>query len=171
MESHQDLPSAAEDAGSPARPPQNGKLDRIAVHTQGLITDLREWIDLRIDLAFIELEERVDDLRNDLALGLTVAFLGFFAVLFGLTTVALGLGWLLGHAFWGFLIVSALLLLIVVALRAARPALLPSSDLFEKVRGRGDRSGASEEEDRPSREASASINEDASSQETAPPSS
>lgn len=170
MEPHQDLPSADEDAGSPARPPQNGKLDRIAAHTQGLITDLREWIDLRIDLAVIELEERVDDLRNNLALGLTMAFLGFFALLFSLTTLALGLGWLLGHAFWGFLIVSALLLLIVVALRAARPALLPSSDLFEKVRGR-DNSSASEEENRPSREASASMNEDTSTQETVPPSS
>lgn len=165
MESHQDLPSAAEDPGSPVRPSQDGKLERIAIHTQGLITDLREWIDLRLDLALIEVEERVDDFRNNLALGLTVAFLGFFAVFFGLTTLALGLGWLFGHAFWGFLVVSALLMLIIIALRVARPALMPSSDLFRRVRG-DERASASGEEERPAREASASIEDEAPSQET-----
>lgn len=166
MESQQDLSSTSQDSGPPVSPAHDGKLQRIASHTQGLITDLREWIDLRIDLAVIEVEERVDEIRNDVALGLTLAFLGFFAVLFGLTTVALGLGWLLGHPFWGFLLVSGLLILVVVALRAARPALMPPSNLFERVRGEGpSREEEEEEPDRPTREPTATVGDQRSSQE------
>jgi hypothetical protein len=92
-------------------------------------------MDLRLDLALLEVEEKVDELRNELALGLTLAFFGLFSVLFVLTTLALGIGWLLGHPFWGFLAVSIALVLIVVALYSARPALVPPSELFERLRG------------------------------------
>lgn len=126
--------SSGTDSEPPARP-TGGTLGRIAGHTQGLVEDLREWIDLRLDLALLEVEEKVDDLRNELALGLTLAFFGLFSVLFVLTTIALGIGWLLGHPFWGFLAVSIALVLIVVALYAARPALVPPSELFERLRG------------------------------------
>lgn len=125
-------------SGTNSQPPDrapDGPLGRIAGHTQGLVEDLREWIDLRIDLAILELEEKVDDLRNEIALGLTLAFFGLFAVLFVLTTVALGIGWLLGHPFWGFLAVSTALVLIVGTLYTARPALVPPSELFERIRG------------------------------------
>ncbi len=120
--------------------------------------DLREWIDLRIDLAILEVEETVDDLRNEVALGLTLAFFGFFAALFVFTTAALGLGWLLGHPFWGFLIVSGVLLLVVAALSQARPDLLPSSNLYEQIRGGPDDAA---DEDRPVRDARATVEDDA----------
>lgn len=140
MESNQDRSSAPNMHRGPspnADVSENGKLRRIASHTQGLVGDLREWIDLRLDLALLEMEERVDELRNEMALGLVSALIGFFAALFVLTTVALGVGWLLGHSFWGFLIVSGLLLGGLGILRAAQPALLPSSDLYQSVRGEG----------------------------------
>lgn len=133
----QDRPSASQDGPSPDAPP-DGRLRRIAGHTRGLVDDLREWIDLRVDLAVLELEERVDEFRNEVALGITLAFLGFFAALFVFTTVALGLGWLLGHPFWGFLIVSVLLSLLVAVLARTRPDLVPSSDLFRRLRGPDD---------------------------------
>lgn len=134
MESHQNRSSAVEDRPL-ADSPREGKLGRIAGHTRGLVDDLREWIDLRLDLAILELEERVDDLRNGVALGLVLAFFGFMAALFVLTTVAIGLGWALGHPFWGFLIVTILLVLLVAILARTRPDLVPSSNLFERVRG------------------------------------
>ncbi|MFB6098509.1 MAG: phage holin family protein [Salinibacter sp.] len=137
--------------------PEGGKMRRIAAHTQGLFEDLREWIDLRIDLAILEVEERIDEAKNDLALGVTLAFFGFFAVLFTLTTIALGVGWLLGHPFWGFLAVSVALILIVAGLRVIQPALAPPSDLFETLRG--ERSGESQDE-RPARSASAAVEEE-----------
>lgn len=135
MEPLPDRSQSTDDRGVPAPPPTGGKLERIAGHTQGLVDDLREWIDLRLDLAVLELEERVDTLQNQIALGITMAILGFFAGLFGLTTLALGLGWLLGHPFWGFGIVFLGLVLIAGVLRAAKPELVPRPPLFEKMRG------------------------------------
>ncbi|MFP4228956.1 MAG: phage holin family protein [Salinivenus sp.] len=159
METLQDR-SSGTDSNPPAQSSPEGPLGRIAGHTQGLVEDLREWIDLRVDLAVLEVEEKVDDLRNEVALGLTLAFFGLFAVLFVLTTIALGIGWLLGHPFWGFLAVSTALVLIVIALYAARPALVPPSELFERIRG--DRS---REDTPPIREAKPHANSEASAAE------
>lgn len=150
MESLEERPSGTNAEGSPE--PRDGKLRRIAAHTQGLLTDLRTWIDLRLDLAILEVEERIDELRNELALGATLALFGLFAALFSLATVAIGVGWLLGHPFWGFLAVSVALILVVVVLRAVQPALVPPSNLYESVRG--DRDAEPPGDERPSRSAS-----------------
>jgi hypothetical protein len=149
METLQDRSSGADSGSSPGSTP-DGRLGRIAGHTQGLVDDLREWIDLRLDLAILELEERVDELRNDVALGITLAFFGFFAALFVFVTVALGLGWVLGHPFWGFLIVSVALVLFVSVLVRTRPDLAPPSNLFARLRGRADDKASSDAESVPS---------------------
>lgn len=160
METLQDRssPSGSE---PPTEGPRSGKLGRIAGHTRGLVEDLREWIDLRIDLAILDIEEQVDKVRNEIALGIALAFLGFMAALFVLTTAALGIGWALGQPFWGFLIVAGVLTLIVVALAKARPALMPPSNLYERLRkGAED----SESADRPIREPlSSEVDEDSES--------
>mgnify|MGYP006420554433 CR=1 FL=1 len=156
METLQDRSSASGD-GPPAEAKKRGKLGRIAGHTRGFVDDLREWIDLRLDLAILEVEEQVDTLRNEVALGITLAFLGFFAALFVFTTVALGLGWLLGHPFWGFLIVSVVLVTVVAVLARTRPDLVPPSNLFERIRGQTD---GTDDEDRPIRDASATVADD-----------
>lgn len=147
METLEDRPSAQDQ--SPGDVSRKGKLGRIAGHTRGLVEDLREWIDLRLDLAILEIEEQVDELRNEVALGLTLAFFGFFAALFVFTTTALGLGWLLGHPFWGFLIVSGVLVILVSVLARTRPNLMPPSKLYERLRSRpqdgsGDKETASD---------------------------
>lgn len=115
---------------------RDGKIRRIASDMQGLVQDLQKWIDLRLDLAVLEVEERIDKLRNDLALGVTVAILAFFAALFTLTTLALGVGWFLGRPFWGFLAVAVLLILILGVLQTVKPQLMPPSNLFETLRER-----------------------------------
>jgi len=121
----------------PAAGVERGKFGRIAGHTQGLVEDLREWVDLRLDLALLDLEERIEDLGNELLLRLTLLVLGLFTLLFGLTTLALGLGWVFGRPFWGFLIVLGLLFVFFVSLSAARPNLFPPVRLYEQVRGEG----------------------------------
>ncbi|MFB6274355.1 MAG: phage holin family protein [Salinibacter sp.] len=160
MESHDDRPSVSESDRSLTDVPDGGKAQRIAAHTQGLFEDLREWIDLRIDLAILEVEERLDETKNDIALGLILAIVSFFAALFALTTIALGVGMLLGHSFWGFLAVTVALFLIVVGLRVTQPALVPPSNLFESLRG-GRKEGSDDSSARP---ASAAM-EDASSRD------
>jgi hypothetical protein len=158
MESFEDRPSAP-NAERPAKnAPDGGKVSRIAAHTQGLFTDLREWIDLRVDLAILEVEERLDAFKNDLALGVALALFAFFAAFFSLTTVALGVGWLLGHPFWGFLAVSVALILIIVTLRLTRPALVPPSNLLESIRGTREDS-----DERSARPASAAVDEEGAS--------
>lgn len=133
MEPRQDPPASERSPFSES--PSEGKIARIAGHTRGLVEDLQEWVDLRLDLAIMEMEERVDRVRNEFARALALAFFGFFAVLFVLTTAALGLGWALGHPFWGFLIVTGVLALISGGLAQFRPDLVPSSNLYDRMRG------------------------------------
>ncbi len=150
--------STSSDERTPARKPEGGKLTRIATHTQNLVEDLRDWIDLRLDLAVLELEEKVDQLQNQIALGIVLAILAFFAGLFTLTTVALGVGWLLGHPFFGFLAVSIVLLVTLAALRAAKPELVPPSGLFEQMRGDRDEE-AEDVSERPTRDVDATVDD------------
>jgi len=152
------LPDRSSNDASSYEASGGGPLRRIAGHTQGLVEDLREWIDLRIDLAILEVEERVDDLRNEVALGLTLAFFGFFAVFFVLVTVALGIGWVLGHPFWGFLIVALLLSVFVAVVAQTRPDLAPPSNLFDRIRGGVDSDDSDASPDLPDADAPGSPN-------------
>ncbi len=115
---------AGSEPDSMQRRPSGGKVQRITEQTQGLVDDLKEWVDLRIELARIEVEERVEAQANQIALGVILAGLGLLAVLFGLTALGFGLGALFGHPGWGFLAVTGLLLLLAVILRAAQPELV-----------------------------------------------
>lgn len=137
MESPTDRPPAS-DAEKTESPSRDGKVHRVAAHMQGLFDDLRTWIDLRIDLAILRVEERIDKLQNDIALGITLAIFGFFAALFSLATLALGVGWILGHPFWGFLAVSVALILIVAILQLIQPSLVSSSNLSRRLQGEQD---------------------------------
>ena len=98
-----------------------GKVERLAQHTQYLVQDLKQWIDLRIELAQLELEERIESQVNRVLLGLIVAVLAALGGFFGLVALALGFGAALGHPAWGFLIVTVLLAVIAAVLRAAEP--------------------------------------------------
>jgi uncharacterized membrane protein YqjE len=106
---------------APLSPVSGNKAQRLTQHTQQLVEDLKRWVDLRIELVQVELEEQIQSKANEIALAVTLAVVAFLAVVFGLTTAALGLGAWLGHPAWGFLIVTVLLVLFAVVLRAARP--------------------------------------------------
>lgn len=121
MESPGRLDRTPKQDGPPTPAARGGKAQRLARHTQGLIDDLKTWVDLRIELAQMELEDRVEAKVNEIALGVALGGIVLLAVVFGLVTLALGLGAWLGHPAWGFLIVTALLGLLAVVLRAARP--------------------------------------------------
>lgn len=116
--------ASAPDESPMRRPAASGKMQRIAEHSQALVDDLKAWVDLRIELARIELEERIEAKANDVALGIVLGALGALAGFFGLITIALGLGAWLGHPGWGFLIVTLFLALLAVVIRAARPQLV-----------------------------------------------
>lgn len=116
-----DRPSRSD---GPPGPVTGNKAQRIAQHTQQLVNDFQEWVDLRIELAQIELRERVEAKANEIALRVVVAGIALLAVVFGLVTLALGLGALFGHPGWGFLIVTVLLGGLAALVRAARPEMV-----------------------------------------------
>jgi hypothetical protein len=122
MESTPQRNSSSESSAPTRR--RRGRLQRITEQTQGLVQDLTSWIELRIELARLEIEERIEARANDIALGVILAGLGALTGVFGLITVALALGALLGHAAWGFLIVTVLLGVTLVVVRAAQPELV-----------------------------------------------
>ena len=81
------------------------KVERIARQSKGLIDDVKDWVDLKIQLLEMELQEKVFGY-------VVVGVVGVLALVFLFITMALGLGMWLGHPFWGFLIVTGLMVCI-----------------------------------------------------------
>lgn len=135
MDSLPDRPGS--ESTSPTKARRGGKLQRVTEDTRGIVTNLRQWIDLRLDLAVKEVNDQIDDAASQAAFGLVLAILAFFTGLFGLTTLALGLGWALGQPFYGFLIVFALLAIVsfIVLKVSQRHPIVVESKLFRKLRG------------------------------------
>ncbi|MDT0632530.1 phage holin family protein [Rubrivirga sp. S365] len=105
-------------------PPHQGKLARIGDHVSSLSTDLKEWVELRIDLAKAEVREAIDKLKASLKRkGIAIGYLAAAGVL-----ALYGLGFLLGALAWGLaalfesvwlgMLVTALLLFVVVGVLA-----------------------------------------------------
>lgn len=85
-----------------------------------LVEDLRAWVELRLKLTQLEIEERIEARMRQLLMRALAGVLAGLAVVFGLVAVALGLGSWLGHPAWGFLgvaLFSAGLAAILHALR------------------------------------------------------
>lgn len=94
-----------------ALPPAGTRLDRIQEHTEALVDSVKDWAELRIKLAQTELEQKAQIKINQMVWARAVPLLLIgIAALFLLVTVALGIGWLLGRTFWGFLIVTVALI-------------------------------------------------------------
>ena len=101
-----------------------GKVQRITQQTRNLVDDVKSWVELKMTLTQMEIEEKVDEKVNEAVTGAVVAALFFLAALLGLTAAALGIGEWLGHPAWGFLIVMGVLLIIGVILRASKPKVM-----------------------------------------------
>lgn len=98
-------------------PPHQSKAGRMGDHLAALSADLREYVELRIALVQRKVEgitgkiERIQHLESALKLWVPAGVLALLGALFALLTMALGIGWLLGHPFWGFLVMTVLMLL------------------------------------------------------------
>ncbi len=120
------LPSAppprdlAAPAGAPVDerfrlPAHRNKFERVTDHTQGLLDDVTEWVELRVQLVKSEVEALIDSrvgaMRGLLIFGVTAAITGLFA----LVTLAIGLGALFGGRYWiGFLVVNLILVAVTL---------------------------------------------------------
>ncbi|WP_243663701.1 hypothetical protein [Rhodothermus marinus] len=72
-------------------------LQRLRRQMQELVEDLRAWVELRLTLTQLEIEERIEARIRQLLLRLLVGMLAGLAVVFALVAAALGLGSWLGH--------------------------------------------------------------------------
>ena len=101
-------------------PPHQGKLARIGDHVASISTDLKEWVELRIDLAKAEVREALEALKASLKRkGIAVAFLAAAGVLalyalgFLFGAIAWGLAVLIESVWLGMLLTSLLLFAVV----------------------------------------------------------
>ncbi len=93
-----------------ALPSHGGRIQRVQQHATGLAEDVKEWVELRIKLVQVEAENFVQKKVQTIVMRMIPLAIAGVAGLFLLVTLALFLGWWLGHAAWGFLIVTLLLL-------------------------------------------------------------
>ncbi|QXD16092.1 phage holin family protein [Rhodocaloribacter litoris] len=125
MDTPEQHPSLTGGAGPERQLPSDAtRLERIALHTRGLVEDVKEWVDLKIQLVQVQIEERIEERLNRAALGVVLGVVVLLALVFALTAAALGLGAWLGHSAWGFLVVAGVLLVVAGLLRAVRPRLV-----------------------------------------------
>ncbi|HET6568563.1 MAG TPA: phage holin family protein [Rhodothermales bacterium] len=98
-------------------PPGGNKIQRISQHTKGLFEDVTSWVDLKIQLTRIEIEERIETRLNQLlvkagafTLYALAGLFALFATALGIAAIliALGLSYPLSY-FLGFLFVCILL--------------------------------------------------------------
>ncbi len=108
--------------GTPEAEP--GRLERLAAEVRGLVEDVRTWIDLKIKLLEIEVEERVRDLLNRVAVTVVIAVLAFLALVFVLVTAALALGLWWDNMLLGFVAVTLALVVLTIMLYVLRPGLV-----------------------------------------------
>ncbi|ACY48785.1 hypothetical protein Rmar_1902 [Rhodothermus marinus DSM 4252] len=102
-------------------------LQRLRRQMQELVEDLRAWVELRLTLTQLEIEERIEARIRQLLLRLLVGMLAGLAVVFALVAAALGLGSWLGHPGWGFLVVALGLAVVAAVLHFARKGLAARS--------------------------------------------
>jgi hypothetical protein len=105
-------------------PPAPGRIQRVTNETRGLAEDLTAWVELKARHTQMEIEETVELKLNHAVVGVIVAIVGAVAALFLLVTLAIGAGWLLGHPFWGFLVVTVVLFVVAGVVRALQPTLI-----------------------------------------------
>ncbi|RYZ97441.1 MAG: phage holin family protein [Sphingobacteriaceae bacterium] len=91
--------------------------------TQSIIDQLKEYVETRITLAKYKAIETGTSAAAGIILGVVLAIIGLFLILFASTTLAFYLGELLGSYWQGFGIVSAVYLLIVIILLVAKSSL------------------------------------------------
>jgi len=116
-------------------PEHGGRIDRITDQTKGLVDDIKEWIDLRVRLVQLDLEERFETIANQTILTLVVIGIGATSLFFALVAAALGLGSLLSSPALGFLVVSIILAVVMWFVNRWRPRFVNAAILTAARRG------------------------------------
>lgn len=90
-------------------PSGRNKIERISDHSKGLVGDLKEWVELKIESVKLEVQHELEVKKNELIVVAVAGIISLVGALFLLVALAHGLGAWLGHPAWGFLAVAVLL--------------------------------------------------------------
>lgn len=115
--------AAAKDRDGGDRPKdrdRDGLLIRLTHEIRSLVEDVKEWIELRLELFQLDVEARVQSVANDILLAVLVLTLFTVALLFLALAAAFAIGEWLGSNAIGFLIVGVAFGLIATSIRSAR---------------------------------------------------
>lgn len=99
-------------------PEGRNKVERIGRQTRGLFDDFTEWVELRLRLFQLDIQEKVRTKANEAVIKVAPFIVAALGGLFALVTAALFVGWWLGHPAWGFLVITGLLFLVTGVLYA-----------------------------------------------------
>jgi Putative Actinobacterial Holin-X, holin superfamily III len=108
-----------------ARP--NGKIGRVTTEAKGLVDDTKEWVDAKLRLFELDVEEKIDSLANKFVSGAVVVATGALALVFSLVAAALALGDLWGRNSLGFMAVGGSLFLVALLIQLVKPRLVKGS--------------------------------------------
>jgi len=109
--------------------PEGGRLKRLTGETRGLVDDLKEWVDLKIQLIQLDFEDRVRQAANQAALTAVVIVVGLLAVLFGLIAAGEALGAWFDSRSLGFLALAGILALVAIVIHLAKPRLVDRAEI------------------------------------------
>lgn len=92
-------------------------LDKLSNHTKGLFEDLTAWFELKVQYIILDYQEQLARKAKGVLIEVAALLVFGIACIFGLVALALGLGDVLSHPAWGFVIVGALLCIIAFIIR------------------------------------------------------
>ncbi|MBC7744393.1 MAG: phage holin family protein [Flavobacterium sp.] len=78
----------------------------------GLITNIKEYVNIRKDLAYLTIAEKASGAAAGIAVGSILGILGFFVILFANLALGFYLSEIIGNTYAGFLILTGLYLFI-----------------------------------------------------------
>lgn len=119
----------SETRNGPASARNESRLGSIARETRELLTDIKDWIDLRVQLLQFEVQERIEVAAQKLISLVIVAIMALFAILFVLLAIAEAVGSWLGHPAYGYLSVGVVLTLLTWIVNVSRPRFSDKSSI------------------------------------------
>ena len=99
----------------------------------GLVDNLYKYVQTKIEIAKVEVQERIEDIVKKIVLLVTLTLIGTVFLIFLLLTLALFLNKILESQYLGFLIVTVLLGIICVLVYMKIKPLVGSSKSVEKL--------------------------------------
>ena len=102
----------------PEFPSGKNKIGRIGEQTKGLVDDFTSWVELRLKLFQVEIQDKIQAKISEAAIKIAPFVAAAISGFFVLITAALFIGWWLGHPAWGFLVITSLLVLVTMMLGA-----------------------------------------------------